>query len=114
MSTKETNQEKHLDATIKVIEEHVEKGSTTGVSVTITAWIKVLESHHGLKGIAADLEKLKEAISAKDGKKAVELMTKLGEATTGAAEGAEGEEAIKIKKLGKTLMAASKALAKFV
>lgn len=113
MSTKEINQEKHLDSTIKVIEEHVEKGSTSGISATINAWIKALESHYGLKGIATDLEKLKEAIAAKDTKKATDLMTKLGAATVEAAEGANEQEAVTIKKLGKTLTAAAKALAKF-
>ena len=47
MATKEINQEKHLDSTIKVIEEHVEKSLATGVSATINAWIKVLETHNG-------------------------------------------------------------------
>lgn len=68
----------------------MEKGSTAGVATSINSWIKTLESHKELKTIASDLEKLKEAISAKDGKKIADLMTALGSETTKAAESAKG------------------------
>jgi len=113
MSTKETNGA-HIDSTIKTIEDHVEKGSTAGVATSINSWIKTLESHKELKTIASDLEKLKEAISAKDGKKIADLMTALGSETTKAAESAKGGEATKIKHLGKALSTAAKAIAKLV
>ena len=117
MDTKEMKGTEHstqIDSTIKAIEDHVEKGTTTGVSASISAWIKKLESQKELKNIAADLEKLKEAISAKEGKKIVELMTKLGSETTKAAESAEGAEGTKIKNLGKALTTAAKAIGKLV
>jgi hypothetical protein len=108
------SQTEHLDSTIEILEEHVKKESTTGVSATITAWIKTLQSHNELKPIAGDLEKLKEAISAKDGKKIVDLLTALGKETTKAAEQAEEPEAKKIGQLGKALSAAAKGVSKLV
>jgi hypothetical protein len=105
---------KKIDSTITSIEEHVEKGSATGVSTSINSWIKTLEDYPELEGIADDLEKLKEAISDKNGKKIVEIMTKLGSATTDAAESTEGTEATKIKHLGKALTTAAKAINKLV
>jgi hypothetical protein len=104
----------HIDSTVKAIENGVEKGSTTGVLTTINGWIKTLESHPELKGIGSNLKKLKEAISAKDGKKIVELMTKLGLETTKAAESAEGGEVTKVKHLGKAITAAAKVIAKLL
>jgi hypothetical protein len=112
--TKSTDDTKQIDATIKSIEDHVEKGTTTGVSTSINSWIKTLEDYPELKGIGADLEKLKDAISEKSGKKIVDIMTKLGSATTDAAESAEGTEATKIKHLGKALTTAAKAIGKLV
>lgn len=112
--TTSTGEGKEIDSTIKAIEEHVEKGTTTGVATTISGWIKTLEDYPELKTIGADLGKLKEAISAKNGKKIVDIMTKLGTATTEAAESAEGSEATKIKHLGKALTTAAKAIGKLV
>jgi len=115
MPTTKTNNsqhETHLESTVEAIEEHVEKKATTGVTATISSWIKTLDSHDDLKPIAKDLENLKKALADKDGAKIVDLMTKLGEATTEAAESAEGKEATKIKRLGKALTVAAKAIAK--
>ena len=72
-----------------------------------------LEKYDELKPISTQLEKLKEAIADKDGKKIVALMTSLGEATTKAAEDAEGDDAKKIKMMGKCLVTAAKAISKF-
>jgi hypothetical protein len=105
--------EKHVDSTIEAINEHVEKKNTS-VATSIGSWIKTLESHKEFKTIASDLEKLKEALSAKDGKKIVDLMTKLGEETTKAAEEAEGGEGKKIKMLGKAISAGAKAISKII
>lgn len=109
----ETSQATHLDATIEMIEKDVEKKSLTGASGGITKWIKTLADYDELKPISTKLEKLKEAIADKDGKKIIELMTSLGEATTKAAEDAEGDDAKKIKMLGKCLGTAAKAISKF-
>jgi hypothetical protein len=117
MDSKKTNSAdyaKQIDSTIKSIEDHVEKGSTTGASTSINSWIKTLEGYPQLESIGADLEKLKEAISAKNGKKIVDIITKLGSETTEAAESAEGAEATKIKHLGKALTTAAKAIGKLV
>ena len=116
MATKEKAQASHskqLDATIERVDEHVKKESLTGISVSISSWIDTLSEYKELKGIASDLEKLKDAISEKDGASIVKLMTKLGEDTTKAAEGAEDGESQKIKMLGKTLTTAAKAISKF-
>jgi len=109
----QTSHSKQLDATIERVEEHVKKESLTGISVSISSWITTLSEYKELEGIASDLEKLKEAISEKDGASIVKLMTKLGEDTTKAAEGAEDGESQKIKMLGKTLSTAAKAISKF-
>jgi hypothetical protein len=114
MTTAAKNSEStHLQTTIEMIEKDVEKKSLTGASVTITKWIATLTDHKELKPISTKLEKLKEAIADKDGKKIIELMTSLGEATTKAAEGIEGDDAKKIKMLGKCLLTAAKAISKF-
>lgn len=105
--------EAQIDATVKTIEGHVEKESTTGLSVTINKWIDTLENHKGLKTIAGNLTKLKDAIESKDAEKIVSLLATLGEETSKAAENAKGAEATKIKHLGKALTTASKAVAKF-
>ena len=110
---KEVSQETHIDDSIETIETAVEKESLTGATGAISKWITTLEKHKDLKPIASKLEKLKTAIADKDGKKIVELMTSLGEATTDAAEMAEGNESKKIKMLGKCLTASAKAISKF-
>ncbi len=106
-------QETHLDETIEMIEKDVEKKSLAGASGAISKWITTLAKHDELKPISTKLEKLKEAVAEKDGKKIVELMTSLGEATTKAAEDAEGDDAKNIKMLGKCLVTAAKAISKF-
>lgn len=116
MVTQKTDQKsevKHIESTIEILDEHVKKESLTGVSNSISAWIKTLVGHDELKDIANDLEDLKSAISEKDGKKIVSMMTKLGIATTKAADTAEDDEASKIKMLGKALTSAAKAISKF-
>ena len=110
---KETVQVTHLNATIEMIEKDVEKESLTGASGAISKWITTLNQHKELKSISDTLEKLKDAIAKKDGKKIVELMTEAGEETTKAAEMGEGDESKKIKMLGKCLTASAKAIAKF-
>lgn len=108
----QTSHSQHIESSIDMIEEHVKKESLTGVSVSINTWIKTLSEYKELKGIASDLEELKEAISEKNGESIVKLMTKLGEDTTKAAEGAENGESQKIKMLGKALTTAAKAISK--
>jgi len=109
----ETSYSTHLDATVEMIQKDVEKESLTGATGAITKWITTLSKHDELKPISTKLEKLKEAIADKDGKKIVELMTSLGEATTKAAEDAEADDAKKIKMLGKCLVTAAKGISKF-
>lgn len=109
----ETSHATHLESTIEMIEKDVEKKSVTGASGAITEWITTLSHYDELKPISSKLEKLKEAISEKDGKKIVELMTSLGEATTKAAEEAEADDSKKIKMLGKCLVTAAKVISKF-
>ena len=104
----------NIDSTIESIEQHVEKKSPSGVTTAINTWIKALDGNKDLKDIASDLEDLKEALSAKDGKKIVELMTSLGEKTTASAEGAEGNDAKGVKKLGKALSSAAKTIGKLI
>jgi uncharacterized membrane protein YvbJ len=103
----------HLNETIEMIEKDVEKKSITGASGAITKWITTLTKYDELKPISTKLEKLKEAIADKDGEKIAELMTSLGEVTTKAAEEAKGDDAKKIKMLGKCLVTAAKAISKF-
>jgi len=71
-----------------------------------------LNEHKDLKGIASDLEKLKDALAEKDGKTITSLLIKLGDETTKAADKAEAGNAKKIKMLGKALSAAGKAVSK--
>ncbi len=104
----------HLDDTVEMLDKHVKDESTTGISTSISSWIKTLSQHKELKNIATDLESLKSAISEKDGKQIVDLMTKLGAATTKAAESAGDGEAEGVKKLGKALTAAAKGISKLV
>ena len=103
----------HIDSTIESVEKHVKEESTSNVSTSITSWIKTLSEHEELKDIASELEQLKEAISQKDGKKIVSLLTSLGAATTKAAEESEDKDADKFKLLGKALTGAAKAIKKF-
>ncbi|MCY7291322.1 MAG: hypothetical protein LH615_03985 [Ferruginibacter sp.] len=115
MSTTESKTSSYaseIDSTIEKIESHVEKGTPTGVKTVIGTWVKKLSEHEDLSAIGADLEKLQDALEAKDGKKIISLLTSLGEDTTAAAEKAEGKESTKIKALGKALSAAAKALGK--
>lgn len=101
-----------IDSTIEKIESHVEKGTPAGVKTVINGWVKKLSEHKELSGIAKDLEKLQDALEAKDSKNIVALLTSLGEDTTAAAEKAEGKEGTKFKALGKALSAGAKALGK--
>jgi hypothetical protein len=118
MEAKEKSIEKNygsqIDSTVKTIEDHVEKKSATGVTTAINKWIEVLEEQKGLKPIAANLHKLKEAMENKEFKKVATLLETLGEETTKAAADAEGAEATKIKHLGKVLTTTSKAISKLV
>ena len=108
----QTSHSKHIESSIDILEENAKTASLTGVSTSISAWIKTLSEYKELKGISSDLEKLKEAISEKNGETIVKLMTKLGEDTMKAAENAENGEAQKFKMLGKTLTTAAKAISK--
>lgn len=104
----------NIESTIESIEQHIEKKSPSGVTTSINNWIKALSGNKDLKDIASDLEDLKEALSEKDGKKIVELMTSLGEKTTASAENAEGNDAKGVKKLGKALTSAAKTIGKWI
>jgi hypothetical protein len=104
----------NLEKTIEQVEDSIEKKSTTGASTSISSWIKTLSGNEDLKPIADDLEKLKEAISEKDGATIVELLDKIGQETVEAADKAEDDSGKNIKKLGKALVAASKAVKKLV
>ncbi len=104
----------HIEKTIDALESSIEKETATGSSSSITSWIKTLNEHTGFKTIAHDLEKLKEAIADKDGKKIYTLLEKLGDETTKAAEKAEGKENTAIKKLGKSLLKGAKLVKKLV
>lgn len=110
----EQSESAHLEKTIDALENSVEKESATGSSTSITSWIKTLTEKKGFQTIVHDLEKLKEAIADKDGKKIYTLLEKLGEETVAAAEKAEGKESASIKKLGKTLIKGSKLVKKLV
>lgn len=110
---KETAEVTHLNATIEAIQKDVEKESLTGASGAISKWITTLDKHKELKSISDTLGKLKDAIAHKDGKKIVELMTEAGAETTKVAEMAKGDEAMKIKMLGKCLTTSAKAISKF-
>ena len=112
--TNTENITQHIESTSELIDKHVKDATTTGVSNSISSWIKTLESHSEFKGIANDLENLKTAISEKNGNQIVSLMTKLGTETTNAAEKADDGDAQKIKMLGKALTAGAKALSKVV
>ena len=108
----EKSQSQHLDSTIESLQKEVDSESTRGAQTSISSWIKTLSEHEELKGIADDLQSLKEALTALDGKKIVSLMTKLGKDTTAAAEKAEGAEGEKVKKLGSLLTSSAKAISK--
>lgn len=105
---------KHLDATAEMIDKHSKDASTTGISNSISSWIKTLENYDGLQDIASNLEKLKAAISAKDTKEIVALMTGLGEATTKAADQADANDSKHIKNVGKSLTAGAKLIKKLM
>lgn len=111
--TPEKDYSKNLDSTSMMVTNQVEKKDLTGVSNSISGWISKLSEYDSLKSVAADLGKLNEALAAKDGKKIVSLMATLGTETTKAADSAHGEEATKIKHLGKALSSASKAISMF-
>lgn len=113
MSTEKTEKE-HLEKTIEAVEHSIENESGTGSTTHINSWIKTLNEHKGYKTIVHDLEKLKEAIGGKDGKKVYTLLEKLGEETVAAAEKAEGTEAATVKKLGKALLKGAKLVKKLV
>ena len=108
------SEEQHLEKTIEALENSIEKESQTGSTASINSWIKTLIDRPGYKTIAHDLEKLKEAIADKDGKKVYTLLEKLGNETVKAAEKAEGGENKAITKLGKTLLKGSKLVEKLV
>ncbi len=103
-----------LDKTNEGLENSLEKKTTTGAATSINSWIKRLKDETGFKTIANDLEKLKTAISEKDGKEICKLMEKLGEATVKASEKASGKEATAVKKLGNGLISGSKKLKELV
>ncbi|UKT63949.1 hypothetical protein [Pedobacter mucosus] len=113
MATQKSEQE-HLDETIEVLETSIEKESKTGASPKINSWIKTLNEKEGFKTIVNDLEKLKEAIADKDGKKIYTLLEKLGEATVSKAEKAKTGESASIKKLGQALIKGSAFVKKLV
>jgi hypothetical protein len=99
----------HVEKTITLIETGMENESKTGAAPNITGWIKILKDRRGFAPILHDLEKLKEAMSAKDSKKICSLLEKLGNATVEAAEKAENtKDSASIKKLGKGLLKISK------
>lgn len=112
--SEQKSEAEHIDKTIEALENSIEKETATGSSTSITSWIKTLNEHTGFKTIAHDLEKLKEAIADKDGKKIYTLLEKLGEETTKAADKAEGKESASIKKLGKSLIKGAKLVKKLV
>ena len=103
-----------LDKTVEGLESSLEKGTMTGASTSVTSWINRLKDEKGFKTISDDLEKLKEAISNKDGKEICVLLDKLGEATVKAAEKVEGKESTAVKKLGNSLISGSKKLKQLV
>ena len=113
-STSQNESGSKIESTIESIEQHIEKKSPTGVSTAINGWIKALDGNKDLKGIASGLEDLKEALTQKDGKKIVELMTSLGEQTTASADNAKGDDAKGVKKLGKALTSAAKTISKLL
>jgi hypothetical protein len=103
-----------IDETIEGIENDLEKKSLLGVSDSIDNWINTLNGNDGLKEIASNLKDLKEAVSAKDGKKIVELLTSLGEQTTEAAGIAKGDDAHGVTMLGKALTSAAHTIGKWM
>lgn len=113
-TSKSNDSTSNIESTIESIEQHIEKKSPSGVTTVINTWIKALDGNKDLKDIASNLEDLKEALSEKDGKKIVELMTSLGEQTTASAENAEGNDAKGVKKLGKALTSAAKTIGKLI
>lgn len=115
MSTTATsNATTSIDSTIESIEDHLEKKSLSGVSTGIDGWIKTLSGNDALKDITSDLKDLKEAVSAKDGKKIVELLSSLGEQTTAAASSAKGDDAKGVRKLGGALTSAANSISKLL
>ncbi len=110
----EHSEQQHLDETIEVLKTSIENESKTGASPKITSWIKTLNEKEGFKTIVSDLEKLKEAIADKDGKKIYSLLEKLGEATISKAEKAKTGESASIKKLGETLIKGASFIKKMV
>ncbi len=102
----------HIEKTIGALENSIEKETATGSSTGITSWIKTLTEHKGFQTIVHDLEKLKEAVADKDGKKIYTLLEKLGDETVKAADKAEGKESASIKNLGKSLLKGAKLVKK--
>lgn len=113
-SKTDSDSSSNIDSTIESIEQHLEKKSPTGVTTAINNWIKTLSGNKDFKEITSDLEDLKEALSEKDGKKIIKLMTSLGEKTTASAENAKGDEAKGVKRLGKSLTMAAKTIGKLI
>ena len=110
----EKSELEHVEKTTEALENSIEKESQTGSVAGISGWIKTLEGKRGFAPIVHNLEKLKEAIADKDGKKVYTLLEKLGEETVAAAEKAEGTEAKAVKKLGQTLLKGAKLVKKLV
>jgi hypothetical protein len=108
----EKSEKEHLENTIEVLENSIEKESKTGASPKITSWIKTLNGMDGFKTIVSDLEKLQTAIADKDGNKVATLMEKLGEATVAKAEKSDDKDSASIKKLGKGLIKVAKFIGK--
>ncbi|WP_342644771.1 hypothetical protein [Mucilaginibacter sp. CSA2-8R] len=110
----EKSELEHVEKTTEALENSIEKESQTGSTTSINSWIKTLEGKRGYAPIVHNLEKLKEAIADKDGKKVYTLLEKLGEETVAAAEKAEGKDGAAVKKLGQTLLKGAKLVKKLV
>jgi hypothetical protein len=113
-ATATSNSTSSIDSTVESIEQLVEKKSVSGVTPAIDNWIKTLDGNSNLKDIASDLEDLKEAISGKNGKRIVELMTSLGEKTTASAQNAKGDDGKGVRKLGMALTSAAHTIGKLI
>lgn len=101
---------------LKNSEETVKSGvtekSTTGASKNIDKWIKTLEDKEGFKTISGNLDKLKEALKAKDSDQICSLMEKLGEATVKKSELDGVKDGKNVKALGKALINGANTLKK--
>jgi hypothetical protein len=93
----------HLDATLGLFDSGVAALSPTAARASIERWLDTLAGHDGLNDIATALGELRSELASTpiNGDAVGRILTRLGERTTEAADGAEDDAvATKLQRLG--------------